>query len=216
MNELERLIEQLVQGPVLLRAQAVRGLVLLGDEALEATAALALEVGQDAVVRSFAASALAQMGAQDEALRARCLGVLTKLLGDVEVTVVRTSVGSLGSLGDPRAIPALEKLLTDGRKDPKAWFSGEETISGAVEDALAQLRMVELKVVLAQNLRHKRQERNLTQEQVALRLGSSQSRVAKMEASDPSVSMDLLVRTLLALGTTRKELAGMFTICIKE
>ena len=36
-------------------------------------------------------------------------------------------------------------------------------------------------------------------------IGSSQSRVAKMEAGDPSVSVDLLIRTLFALGVNRKQ-----------
>ena len=38
---------------------------------------------------------------------------------------------------------------------------------------------------------------------------SRQSRVAKMEAADPLVSIDLLVRTLLALGVSRREIAGL-------
>jgi transcriptional regulator with XRE-family HTH domain len=44
-----------------------------------------------------------------------------------------------------------------------------------------------------------------TQTQVADLIGSSQSRVAKMEAGDPTVSVDLLIRTLLALGVNRKQ-----------
>jgi hypothetical protein len=36
-------------------------------------------------------------------------------------------------------------------------------------------------------------------------LGSSQSRVAKMEKADPTVSLELLVRGLVALGATRVE-----------
>ena len=44
-----------------------------------------------------------------------------------------------------------------------------------------------------------------TQLQVARRLGSSQSRVAKMEAADASVSLDLLIKSLLALGASRSE-----------
>jgi hypothetical protein len=36
-------------------------------------------------------------------------------------------------------------------------------------------------------------------------IGSSQSRVAKMEAGDPTVSVDLLIRTLLTLGVNRKQ-----------
>jgi transcriptional regulator with XRE-family HTH domain len=46
----------------------------------------------------------------------------------------------------------------------------------------------------------------LTQEELARLLKSSQSRVAKMEAGDPTVSLDLLVRSLLALGASRKTL----------
>src|SRR5581483_4278956 len=49
----------------------------------------------------------------------------------------------------------------------------------------------------------RRAELGLSQAVVAKRLGSSQSRVAKMEAGDPSVSLDLLLRALLALGATR-------------
>lgn len=45
------------------------------------------------------------------------------------------------------------------------------------------------------------------QMELASRIGSSQSRVAKMEAADPSVSLDLLIRTLLALGASSRDLA---------
>jgi predicted XRE-type DNA-binding protein len=64
---------------------------------------------------------------------------------------------------------------------------------------------VELKLALADYLRDLRAQRSWTQSQVARRLGSSQSRVAKMEAADASVSLDLLVRSLLALGASRAE-----------
>ena len=50
---------------------------------------------------------------------------------------------------------------------------------------------------------------NTTQEQEARIMKSSQSRVTKMEASNPSVSLDLLVRSLLALGASKKHLAQM-------
>ena len=52
-----------------------------------------------------------------------------------------------------------------------------------------------------------RKQQNLTQEELARLLKSSQSRIAKMEAGDPSVSLDLLVRSLLVLGTSRKTLS---------
>lgn len=66
---------------------------------------------------------------------------------------------------------------------------------------------IEMKMHLADALEAKRKARGLTQKALAARLKSSQSRVAFMERGDPSVSIDLLVRGLLALGATRKELA---------
>ena len=71
----------------------------------------------------------------------------------------------------------------------------------------AEVIYVELKLALASTLRERRQDRRLSQTQLAKVLGSSQSRVAKMEAADATVSADLLIRSLLALGSTRRELA---------
>jgi len=69
--------------------------------------------------------------------------------------------------------------------------------------------LVELRVALAMRLREVREEHGCTQVQVARRIGSSQSRVAKMEAGDPSVSLDLLLRTLFSLGVTRAEVGAV-------
>ena len=70
---------------------------------------------------------------------------------------------------------------------------------------------VEMKLALSKNLLTTRKEKNLTQEQLAQLLKSSQSRIAKMEAGDPSVSLDLLVRSLLILGASRKTLSRILT-----
>ena len=61
---------------------------------------------------------------------------------------------------------------------------------------------VEVKLNLAKVLSNRRKSLRLTQLAVAKKIKSSQSRVAKMEAGDPSVSIDLLVRSLIALGET--------------
>jgi DNA-binding XRE family transcriptional regulator len=66
---------------------------------------------------------------------------------------------------------------------------------------------VELKASLSQQLRRQREKSHLTQEELARMLKSSQSRIAKMEKGDPSVSIDLLIKSLLVLGTTRREIA---------
>jgi ribosome-binding protein aMBF1 (putative translation factor) len=70
-----------------------------------------------------------------------------------------------------------------------------------------EVAFVEMKLSLAQSLRRQRQKQGLSQMQLAKLLESSQSRVAKMEAGDRSVSLDLLVRSLLAIGTTKRQLA---------
>jgi len=70
---------------------------------------------------------------------------------------------------------------------------------------------VELRLALSRGLRERRAKRKLSQEQLAGLIGSSQSRVAKMEAGDPSVSIDLLVRSLLTMGATQKDLAQVIS-----
>jgi DNA-binding XRE family transcriptional regulator len=68
---------------------------------------------------------------------------------------------------------------------------------------------VEMRLRLARGLRQSRLRRNLSQTALAKAVRSSQSRVAKMESGDPSVSLDLLIRSLLALGASRQELARL-------
>jgi len=72
--------------------------------------------------------------------------------------------------------------------------------------------LVELKLSLAGALKQARQKRRLSQVDLAQRMGSSQSRVAKIEAGDPSVTIDLMVRAILATGATRRELQRAFTV----
>ena len=67
--------------------------------------------------------------------------------------------------------------------------------------------LIEMKIALARLLREHRKARKMTQEQLALLLKSSQSRVAKMEAADASVTTDLLLNALGALDVTGKELS---------
>jgi hypothetical protein len=89
--------------------------------------------------------------------------------------------------------------------EAKGWKVGsaEEFLELTAEE----MAYLDLKLRFAENLRKRRQRRKLTQMDVARLISSSQSRVAKMEAGDPSVSLDLLVRSLLALGASKRELA---------
>ena len=70
---------------------------------------------------------------------------------------------------------------------------------------------IELKTRLAEGLRERRQRTRLSQTDLARMLKSSQSRIAKMEAGDPSVSLDLLIRSLLALGLSDHELSKIIS-----
>ena len=70
----------------------------------------------------------------------------------------------------------------------------------------AESILVDIKLALANEVRSRREKLNLTQRAFAKKLGSSQSRVAKLEAADRSVSLDLLVRSLATLGVTQKQI----------
>jgi ribosome-binding protein aMBF1 (putative translation factor) len=67
--------------------------------------------------------------------------------------------------------------------------------------------LIDVKLALGRAVKAQRVRQRMSQADVAARIRSSQSRVAKMESGDATVSIDLLVRTLLALGASRKELA---------
>ncbi len=72
----------------------------------------------------------------------------------------------------------------------------------------AEVALVELRASLAAALKARRVKLGVTQVELAKRLQSSQSRVAKMEAGNPTVSFELLMRALLVLGASRRELSA--------
>ena len=71
--------------------------------------------------------------------------------------------------------------------------------------------LVETRLAVSGALRARREASGLTQGALAKQLKSSQSRVAKMEAGDPSVSLDLLLRAYFATGATKRDLAKVLT-----
>ncbi len=75
--------------------------------------------------------------------------------------------------------------------------------------------LVEMKLSLARSLRQRRQKR-MTQAELAERLRSSQPRVAKAEGGDASVSLELLVRAMLATGATPKEIGKALAVAGKN
>jgi predicted XRE-type DNA-binding protein len=77
------------------------------------------------------------------------------------------------------------------------------TVGEWLDLTAAQVEMIEVRVALAKKLRRMREGRQMTQADLAKSLGTSQPRVSKMEAGDPEVTLDLLIRSLLALGASR-------------
>ena len=91
------------------------------------------------------------------------------------------------------------------RLEAAGWAVGDASDFLGLTNAEAEL--VELKVKLALLVKEQRKIHNLSQDALAKKMGSSQSRIAKIESGDPSVSLDLIVRALLTSGATRQELA---------
>ena len=71
----------------------------------------------------------------------------------------------------------------------------------------AEQRFIDLKLALAAGLRQLRERRGFTQAALAKHLGSSQSRIAKLEAADASVSVDLMIRSLISVGAGPADIA---------
>ena len=91
------------------------------------------------------------------------------------------------------------------RLENAGWAVGDASDFLGLNPAEAEL--VELKIQLALLVKEQRKIHNLSQNALAKKMGSSQSRVAKIESGDPSVSLDLIFRALLTSGVTRQELA---------
>ena len=89
----------------------------------------------------------------------------------------------------------------------KGWAVGDTAEFLKLNPQEAQF--VELKLALAADVRRMREQSGITQAALAEQLGSSQSRIAKMEAADRSVTVDLMMRSLLAIGATPGKIAKL-------
>jgi len=89
--------------------------------------------------------------------------------------------------------------------ESRGWKAG--STADFLELTEEEAAYIELKIKLANSLKNFRTKKHLTQQQLAKRIESSQSRVAKMETGDPSVSIDLIIKSLLMLGATNKDIA---------
>ena len=96
------------------------------------------------------------------------------------------------------------KRVKKQRLERAGWVVGDS--AQFLQLSVEENRFIELKLALATGVRELR-ARGLTQAALADRLGSSQSRIAKMEAADRSVSLDLIMRSLLTIGATATDIA---------
>jgi ribosome-binding protein aMBF1 (putative translation factor) len=84
---------------------------------------------------------------------------------------------------------------------------------GDAEDFLGltneERRLVEVRLAVSRAVRELRKESGVTQQQLAARIKSSQSRVAKIEAAAPDVTLDLSFRALFAVGGSLRDVARL-------
>ena len=101
------------------------------------------------------------------------------------------------------------KQVKKKQLEAKGWKVG--SAADFLELTPEEETFIEMKVSLSSSLKAMRQRKNISQVDLAKLIKSSQSRVAKMEAGSASVSIDLLMKSLLALGATQKDLARAIT-----
>ena len=78
--------------------------------------------------------------------------------------------------------------------EKKGWRVGNT--QDFLELSPAEMQLVECRIALGRLLRETREGMGYTQKVLASEIGTSQSRVAKMEAGDSSVTIDLLLKSL--------------------
>ncbi|MEG3863966.1 helix-turn-helix domain-containing protein [Microcoleus sp. herbarium12] len=89
------------------------------------------------------------------------------------------------------------------RLEEKGWKIG--TVSQFLDITPEETALIEIKLALSRHLKERRQQ-SMTQTELAEKLHSSQPRIAKAENGDASVSIELLIRAMLATGATPQEI----------
>lgn len=93
------------------------------------------------------------------------------------------------------------------RRKDDGWKTG--TVAEFLEMTPEEEALMEMMLALSRGVRHYRNAEGINQTELAERMGSSQSRVALVERGDKSVSMQLTLRALLALGCSRAQIADL-------
>ncbi len=85
----------------------------------------------------------------------------------------------------------------------KGWQVG--TVSDFLDLSPEEVTLIEIKLALSRDLKERRQQ-CMTQAELAEKMHSSQPRIAKAENGDASVSIELLLRAILATGASPQEI----------
>ncbi|PZO44682.1 MAG: transcriptional regulator [Leptolyngbya sp.] len=85
----------------------------------------------------------------------------------------------------------------------RGWQVG--TVSEFLDLSPEEATLIEIKLALSRALKERRQQR-MTQTELAEKMHSSQPRIAKAENGDASVSIELLLRAILATGASPQEI----------
>ena len=91
------------------------------------------------------------------------------------------------------------------RLEAKGWKVG--TVADFLELTPEESALIEIKLALSRRLRQRRNGQ-MTQAELANLIHSSQPRIAKAESGDRSVSIELLLRAMLATGATPQEIGN--------
>jgi len=89
------------------------------------------------------------------------------------------------------------------RLEAKGWKVG--TVSEFLELTSEENALIEIKLTLSRSLKERRKQQ-MTQTELAEKIHSSQPSVAKAENGDASVSIELLIKAMLAIGVTTQEI----------
>ena len=87
------------------------------------------------------------------------------------------------------------------RRKGKTWV--ETDVEELLDLSAQDLVIVEFRAALALALQQARKRQKLTQENAAKVIGTSQAQVARMEAGQSSITIDRLIKALIALGVPR-------------
>lgn len=94
------------------------------------------------------------------------------------------------------------------RLESQGWKVG--TVQDFLELTPEESTLIEIRLALSKSLKTRRKNL-MTQTELAKKLQSSQPRIAKAENGDNSVSIELLIRAMLAIGASPQEIGQVIS-----